>query len=118
MNLLSYSEAIKSMKDGKHVSRTTWNGSMYLISSTYAICPSGLYCLTEQDTSAVDWKERCFDGCEWCPEEDRAALNNDKHWRTTPARVIVGLKGQWRLCLKCSRLRRFKQYRIRRFISR
>lgn len=55
-------------------------------------------------------------GCEWNPVDDRPAWDTDEHYRTTPAVLIVGANGQWRLCWDCARLLRFKWYRKRRRI--
>ena len=54
-----------------------------------------------------------FDGCEWDPEKSRPATDADEHYRTTPARVIVGADGQWRLCTECAALPHFKRFKKR-----
>ena len=53
------------------------------------------------------------DNCEWNPSENRAAYDIDDHYLNTPARVIVGADGQWRLCESCAALPRFKRFRKR-----
>lgn len=52
-----------------------------------------------------------MDPCEWNPEENRAAFENECHDHAT---VIVGADGDWRLCEKCAALPEFKRFRKRR----
>jgi hypothetical protein len=52
------------------------------------------------------------DGCQWNPTENRGALVDDKHFRTTHAAVVVGPEFaetgiQFRLCADCARLPRW-----------
>jgi len=54
-----------------------------------------------------------IDGCEWNPSMNRAAFDTDEHHRTTPAEIIVGAEGKWRLCAECAALPRFARYRKR-----
>lgn len=54
------------------------------------------------------------DGCEWNPVTGRAAFNSDAHHFHTPATVIVGADGRWRLCGGCAKLPEFKRFRVRR----
>jgi hypothetical protein len=52
------------------------------------------------------------DPCEWNPDADRAAYENETH---AQADFIVGRgNGNWRLCAKCAALPRFKRYRVRK----
>jgi hypothetical protein len=53
------------------------------------------------------------DGCEWDPETGTAALACDRHAMTTPATVIVGSNGAWRLCDSCAALPEFRRLRRR-----
>jgi len=52
-----------------------------------------------------------FDGCEWNPQESRAALESDDHFQRVAAEVVVGADGQWRLCQSCANLPRFARFR-------
>lgn len=58
-----------------------------------------------------------FDGCEWNPTLNRGSWDNDKHYKTTKAELLVGANGDWRLCKSCSELKRFKRFRIRKPIT-
>jgi hypothetical protein len=58
------------------------------------------------------------DGCEWSPGDNRPAWTIDRHHRETPATIIVGADGQWRLCDACAALPRFRRYRTRKKIDR
>lgn len=49
--------------------------------------------------------------CEWDPGENRHANDDDHHHGTTRAAVIVGARGQWRLCESCAHLAPFVQFR-------
>lgn len=57
-----------------------------------------------------------FDGCEWNPERNRSATDADEHYLSTPAQVIVGANGQWRLCLDCAALSHFARFKVRKAI--
>ncbi len=57
-----------------------------------------------------------FDGCEWNPRANRPSWDDEHHYETTPAEVIVGHKGDWRLCASCAALPRFNRYRVRTWI--
>jgi hypothetical protein len=52
------------------------------------------------------------DSCEWSPEHGRAAFCADVYH--ADAALIVGSRGEWRLCEVCARLPEFKRYRVRR----
>jgi hypothetical protein len=53
------------------------------------------------------------DCCEYNPEAKRAAYFDECH---AQAELIVGSKGEWRLCRKCAELPEFKHFRKRREI--
>ena len=53
-------------------------------------------------------------GCEWDPIRGATATNRDGHYLTTPATVILGYKGKWRLCAECAALPRFRGLHVRR----
>ena len=55
------------------------------------------------------------DPCEWYPGANRPAYDNEVHGT---AEVIVGSRGQWRLCKACARLPSFKKYKVWRLIVR
>lgn len=57
------------------------------------------------------------DGCEWSPERGGPAYTTDEHHWTTPATMIVGANGKWRLCSSCAALPAFKRHRKRKPIS-
>lgn len=50
------------------------------------------------------------DPCEYNPDESRAVYADEVHALAT---VIVGAKGQWRLCAQCAALPRFDRFRVR-----
>jgi hypothetical protein len=60
------------------------------------------------------------DMCEWDPEESQPARyipGTDQHWGCpNDAEIIVGAKGQWRLCESCAALPEFKRFRKRKQI--
>lgn len=58
------------------------------------------------------------DGCEWDPVGARPARTSDDHYEQTPADLIVGADGAWRLCSSCAALPVFGRYRVRRPIVR
>lgn len=58
-----------------------------------------------------------FDGCEWNPHKSRLSYDADEHYRTTPATVLVGANGDWRLCAACAALPKFRRYRVRKAIQ-
>ena len=57
------------------------------------------------------------DGCEWNPTEERASWSGDVHFDATPAAVIVGADGQWRLCESCAALPHFARFKSRKPIT-
>lgn len=57
------------------------------------------------------------DGCEWDPDENKAARGDSEHYQTAQATVLVGADGRWRLCQSCSELPEFKMFRVRRSIE-
>lgn len=56
------------------------------------------------------------DGCEWDPSTNKPATVGSAHSVTTPATLIVGAQGNWRLCEECAALPRFRRYRVRKTI--
>lgn len=61
--------------------------------------------------------QRVGDGCEWNPGADRPARAGDAHNSTTPAALLVGADGNWRLCALCAALPRFRRFRRRKPIE-
>lgn len=61
-----------------------------------------------RDGYARDW-----DGCEWDPEAASAATDDSPHFKTTRATVLVGAKGQWRLCASCAERWQFAAFKKR-----
>ena len=59
--------------------------------------------------AALDSFEKRRDLCEWNPHTGEAATWTEGCER--PAAVIVGAKGEWRLCHECASLPQFKRYR-------
>lgn len=60
-------------------------------------------------------KSKFPDPCEWDPVNNTDGVVGQEH---APAEVIVGVgKGNWRLCLECSKLSRFDRYTKRQLIS-
>lgn len=57
-------------------------------------------------------------GCEWDPERNDLAFGTDHHHQTSPATMIVGANGQFRLCDSCAALPRFKRFRVRKPVRR
>lgn len=57
---------------------------------------------------------RVRDGCEWSPEDGGPAFEGDRHHSSAPAEVLVGAKGEWRLCADCAAGPAFTRYRVRR----
>ena len=50
------------------------------------------------------------DPCEWNPKEHRPAYEHEFH---AQAELIVGSKGNWRLCGDCARRPEFNKFRKR-----
>ena len=57
-------------------------------------------------------------GCEWNPAMSAPAIDTDEHYLSMQASVLVGAKGQWRLCAYCALLPAFRKYRVRKEIRR
>ncbi len=54
-------------------------------------------------------REVCFSNpCEWNQKKGRAAYDYEVHAR---ADLVVGAKGEWRLCNECAALPRFSRFR-------
>lgn len=51
------------------------------------------------------------DGCEWSPTRNAAAYADDPHLLSTPATVLVGSDGNFRLCADCAALPRFLRFK-------
>lgn len=70
-----------------------------------------------------DWHKK--DLCEWDPTNNEPAhyVERPRPFVTyrqgclNKATVLVGSKGDWRLCESCSKLKRFRLYRIRQPIA-
>jgi len=58
---------------------------------------------------------RYDDPCEWNPDANRPAYDDEVH---APADVIVGRAGRWRLCEACAALPEFRRYKRRVAVSR
>lgn len=60
-----------------------------------------------------DPSQRIKNPCEYNPEKKAAAFENEVHAQAT---MIVGAKGQWRLCASCAALPEFRRFKTRVFI--
>ena len=58
---------------------------------------------------------RITDPCEWNPDAGRFAFDHEVHGQ---AEVILGAKGQLRVCHRCAALPALARYRVRRPIER
>ena len=76
---------------------------MKKVTSCSACKPGNRYCLEHADH------------CEWNPDEDRACYYGEVHARST---VLVGARGEWRLCADCAALPAFQRFRVRKWIQR
>lgn len=81
------------------------------------IDPEARFLLECPECGAGLGRPKSWDGCEWNPEEGRAAYDADKHYRKNRATVIVGADGDWRLCASCAELPEFKRFRRRKRID-
>ena len=87
------------------------------------LTPPYLFCLhridrgDEMDLRMPKAFGKLTGGCEWNPDEGSPSWSSDEHYRYVQATVIVGANGRWRLCDSCSRLPRFRRFRIRKPIK-
>lgn len=61
---------------------------------------------------------RVPDGCEWNPETFSPARVGDRHHASVRAELVVGAKGEWRLCAACAAEPPFTRFRKRRPVRR